>query len=309
MKIHSYPKVYALGHPAIEHLMDGTVYVQEKYDGSQFSWAWDEDGRLHARSKGTTQYGGSDNRTEPDGIFEKAVGYVRSLEPVNPGVIYRAEAFAKPKHNTLAYDRAPENGLVLFDVEVDPNKYLTPYQLADVAAGFGIEAARFIVDAPGDDISIDALKLWLEDESTLGGPKVEGVVIKNYDRFGRDGKILAGKYVSEAFKEKHKREWKGANPSQGDIVQNLIDSLNTEARWRKAVQHLRDDGALEGSPRDIGPLMKEVKRDTVAEEKEWIAGKLLEWAMPKISRALGSGLPEWYKAELAESQFAEADRG
>lgn len=304
MRIHSYPKVYNLGHPALEGLLDGTVYVQEKYDGSQFSWMWDEDGNLHVRSKGSTQYGGEENRTEPDTLFAGMVAYVRSLEPVNPGVVYRAEAFAKPKHNTLAYDRAPANGLILFDVEVEPNRFLTPHHHEGIASAFDIEAARFISGGPGEGLTLDVLKLWLEEESTLGGPLVEGVVVKNYDRFGKDGKILAAKYVSEAFQEKHRKEWRGSNPTAADIVQSLIDSLNTEVRWQKAVQHLRDEGQLEGTPRDIGVLMKEVKRDVISEEQEWITGKLLEWAMPKVSRALGSGLPEWYKQKLAEDQFS-----
>lgn len=36
--LNSYPKVYALGHPALAGLFDGPVIVQEKVDGSQFSF-------------------------------------------------------------------------------------------------------------------------------------------------------------------------------------------------------------------------------------------------------------------------------
>ncbi len=39
----------------------------------------------------------------------------------------------------------------------------------------------------------------LEKESILGG-KVEGIVVKNYARFGKDKKVLMGKYVSEQGK-------------------------------------------------------------------------------------------------------------
>lgn len=304
-EIHSYPKVHALGHPQIDGLLDGDVVVQEKYDGSQFSWMWDDAGNLHVRSKGGIQYGGAENRTDPDGIFSAAVAYLRGVDPNLPevGSIYRGEVFAKPKHNTLAYSRVPANGLILYDIELSPNRFAYVPVLEDKADQLGIEAARLFWMGLGSDVTLDWLKGLLENESTLGGPLVEGVVIKNYDRFGRDGKILAGKYVSDSFKEKHKREWKGSNPSAQDVVESLIASLNTPQRWEKAIQHLRDEGRLEGSVRDIGPLMKEVKRDTIEEEAEWIAAKLAEWATPKVARAMGSGLPEWYKERLAEGAF------
>ena len=41
------------------------------------------------------------------------------------------------------------------------------------------------------------------------------------------------------------------NPNRGDMIALLIQELTTPARWQKAVQHLREDGKLEGSPRDI----------------------------------------------------------
>lgn len=306
--LHSYPKVHALGHPFIDGILDGDVVVQEKYDGSQFSWTWDEAGNLHTRSKGGIQYGGPENRTDPDGIFSAAVAFLRHQVDPNPlrpvGAVYRGEVLAKPKHNTLAYSRIPLNGLILYDVEVAPNRFLEAQYLPTCADQVGVEPARLFFTGAGADITLDYLKGLLEHESTLGGVPVEGVVIKNYERFGRDGKILAGKYVSAAFKEKHKREWKGTNPSAQDIIDSLIASLNTPQRWEKAVQHLRDEGRLEGSLRDIGPLMAEVKRDTLEEEAEWIASKLAEWAKPKVGRAMGSGLPDWYKERLAEEALS-----
>jgi len=51
MRLNSYPKVYNLGHAAIVHLFDEPVTVEEKVDGSQFSFAL-IDGELSARSKG-----------------------------------------------------------------------------------------------------------------------------------------------------------------------------------------------------------------------------------------------------------------
>jgi hypothetical protein len=147
----------------------------------------------------------------------------------------------------------------------------------------------------------------LENESFLGGVKIEGVVAKNYTQFGRDGKVSMAKYVSEAFKEVHNKEWKLANPGQKDVVEGLIAGLRTEARWQKAVQHLAESGDLTHTPKDIGALMKEVKDDIIAEEVERIKGILWKHFSGKILRGASAGLAEWYKEELLKKQFEGED--
>lgn len=143
----------------------------------------------------------------------------------------------------------------------------------------------------------------LSNKSILGGQKVEGIVIKNYSRFGLDKKVLMGKYVSEEFKEVHAGEWKKANPSKGDITEFLINSYKTTSRWDKAIQHLRDSGKLTQSPKDIGALIKEVQDDIELEEKEEIKNKLYANVIPHIKRGVVSGLPEYYKQYLMNLQF------
>ncbi len=104
-------------------------------------------------------------------------------------------------------------------------------------------------------------------------------------------------------KESHNKEWKASNPSLSDVVDRIIATVKTEARWEKAAFRLRDLGQLENSPRDIGNLIKEVQRDVQEEEADFIQKKLLEWAMPRILRASSAGVPEWYKKRLLESAF------
>ena len=146
---------------------------------------------------------------------------------------------------------------------------------------------------------------FLERESILGGCKIEGIVVKNYSVFTKDKKAAMGKYVSEAFKEKHQGEWRKANPTQSDIVETLSAIYSTQARWQKALQHLREAGKLEGSPRDIGLLIQEVPNDILKEEEDQIKQTLFEHFWPKIRRGVTNGLPQWYKDELAKSAFSE----
>lgn len=304
MNIWSYPKVYALGHKAVEKIFDDNVLIQEKYDGSQFSWAWLE-GRLEVRSKSRIQYQGGlgEDGGVIDKMFEAGVEYLLGIKPV-PGFIFRGEYFTKPKHNTLAYPRMPDHGILLYDVESTLYEQdFIPGHLMTYGHLMNLEVAQRLGD--GENIDIENLHdLHLKQESSLGGP-MEGLVIKNYHQFGRDGKVLMAKVVDEKFKEKHTRSWKGRNPTQGDIIQQITASLNTEARFEKAVQHLRDEGRLIVGPEDIGPLMREVHRDIIDEEIDWITEKVMADVLPKIKRGLGKGLPEWYKAKLL-ADFTES---
>lgn len=320
-RLPSYPKVFALGHPSIADLLKGPVVVEEKLDGSQISFAWTRDEGLIVRSKGKTQYGPEGTL---DGMFVKAVDYLQTVEPVY-GYVFRAEYFTKPKHNTLAYDVAPANGLALFDAEaIDaPSSFWDRPTMERLAAQLGIGIVRDFtrelaeqvgsIDQEdgtpillGELLDLPTLTVLMQQESQLGGPKIEGVVVKNYNRFTPDGKVMMGKVVSDDFKERHSRDWKTRNPNRADILEDLTAALNTEARWRKAVQHLREDGVLTGTPADIGNLMREVKRDTMDEERAWILEKLAAYFLPKIERTIGRGLPEWFKAELAAGAFDDA---
>jgi protein required for attachment to host cells len=173
------------------------------------------------------------------------------------------------------------------------------------AERIGLEVVPILFEGKVD--SPEHLLSFLKRTSILGGQKIEGVVVKNYHRFGQDKKVLMGKYVSEAFKEVHSASWKESNPSVKDVIQTLIMSLKTPARWNKAIQHLRENGTLTDSPRDIGELIKEVHHDIKKECEDEIKDKLYRYALPSIMRGVVSGLPEWYKEELMKRQFTDSD--
>ena len=289
-KINSYPKVLAIGHRYIQDIFEGTYHAEEKLDGSQISFGI-IDGELYMRSKGAEIV--IDN---PEGMFSRAVESVKAIESLlTPGWIYRGEYLQKPKHNTLCYHRIPNNHIMIFDIETRPDNHL-PYDMKAVEAErIGLECVPQI---EFEFNGLDSIKESLLIESCLGGPNMEGIVIKNYDRITQDGKFMAGKFVSEVFKESHSKEWKAEHPSKGDIVQQIIDTLKTEARYHKAIQRLRDNGTLDQSPKDIGNLIKAVHEDVHTEEAEFIKQKLYDHAIKGIKRGVCGGLPEWYKEQL-----------
>ena len=294
-KLPSYGKVYALGHKANQDLLKDPIVAEEKVDGSQFSFGV-FNGNLLARSRNNQ----IDLEAPPD-LFKTAVQVIKGLKPdLKEGHIYRCEYLQKPKHNTLAYDRVPKNNLVLFDVSTPGEYYMDPHQKTEEADRLGLDPAAVIYTGPLTDM--DTLDKWLELESMLGGQKIEGVVLKNYERFNSDGKICTGKYVSEKFKERHQKDWKGRHESGSDIKFKIAGALQTETIWEKAVQHARDAGQLEGEPRDIGTLMKLLTQDIHYEHAEFIKDSLYEWASKDIIRMATRGFPEWYKRKLAEEQ-------
>jgi hypothetical protein len=293
--IREYAKVYNLGHKAIAELFADPVVIEEKVDGSQFSFGI-IDGELQCRSKGAII-----QLDSPPKMFAEGVEYVRSIEgKLVPGWTYRAEYLQRPKHNVLAYDRIPTNHLMLFDIDFGVENYCEPLTKAGVASCLGIEAVPCLYEGKVD--SLAQINAFLETRSVLGGQLVEGVVIKNPHRFGVDKKMLAGKLVREAFKEMHAHEWKGE--PKAEFIENLARRFCTEARWEKAVQHLRDEGKIEDSMRDMRFLVDEVKADVQAECLDDIKDALYAHFRKDLDRLYTRGLAEWYKERLAIRQWA-----
>lgn len=297
MSYHSYPSIYNLGHKAVRDIFTGAVLVEEKIDGSQFSFGV-LDGELVCASKRKQLI-----IDYPDKLFTQAVETAKRLAPhLTPGWIYRAEYLQKPKHNALAYSRIPTQHVMIYDISCGYEDYLGPDEKHGEAMRLGLECVPRLSPVAGEIVA-DTLRELLNLESALGNAKVEGVVIKNYGIFGPDKKALMAKFVSEEFKEKHAAAWKITNPKAGDIIFLLTSALRTEARWKKAIQHMREDGTLTDSPKDIGALLQEIKTDVEKECEEEIKEVLYKWALPKILRGVNAGFPEFYKQRLLDQQF------
>lgn len=293
---HSYPKLYNVGHSAVKDIFQDEVLVEEKVDGSQFSFG-KINGELKVRSKGVQI-----DPEHPEKMFTKAVNTAKELFPrLTEGYTYRGEYLQSPKHNALAYDRTPNQHIIIFDINTEEEQYLSYNDKVAEAFRLGLEVVPILyqgkVDRPEQLVEL------LEKVSVLGGQKIEGVVIKSYTKFGVDKKALMAKHVSEAFKEVHKHSWKEGNPTGKDFIALLAESYRTPARWNKAIQHLKERGQLTNTPKDIGLLMKEVQLDIREECTNEIKEKLFEYAWRNIGSSSVKGLAEYYKNILLESTF------
>lgn len=302
MNTAAFPKILHIGDKQISTLFEGIVEITEKVDGSQLGFG-KVDGELFVRSKGKEQ-----DLENPDMMFEKAVEYVKSIaDKIPDNITFYGEWLAKPKHNTLAYDRTPKNGIALFGVYNSTTR-----------EHFGMEAIEHwakILDVDtvpllykGEANAEGILDMVNDTVSYLGGQNIEGVVVKAYKPWMFMGQIpqtvMAGKYVTEAFKEVHNKNWKKENTGKGKL-EVAISQYKSEARWNKAIQHLRDDGTLTGTPKDIGPLIKEVREDIISEEKENIKDQLWEIYKNDFLAAATNGLPQFYKEKLVLGEVNE----
>jgi len=296
----AYPKIFAIGTDYIKDIFTQPVEVTEKVDGSMVAFGKTEDGTLFARSKGKQlilEY--------PEKMFTDAVEYIKIISdkiPLNHA--FYCEYLRKPKHNALAYNTIPKNNLVLFGVYKIKEHSFYPIGLQKFANLLDIDRAPVIYR--GMINNADELLNFLELESYLGGPRVEGVVVKNYNLpfllGGQPIPLMAGKFVSEKFKEVHSRTWKGEHSSKGKW-ETFLESYRTEARWDKAIQHLREKGELENSPRDIGPLIKEIQRDIEEEERDNILNFLWKEFGTQVLRKSIAGFPEYFKEKLLKESF------
>lgn len=297
----SYPKIYNLGHREIRDLLTSPVVVQEKVDGSQISFQEDSKGDLRIRLNGSAF-----RPENPPKLFSMAVETIIGLHEngkLSPGFTYRGEAVCTPRHNVLTYERIPRGGLILFDIDCGNQDYCTPQEVERYADELDLEVVPTFYEGMLE--TYDQLQELLHHPSHLGGAIVEGIVIKNYKLFGMDKKALMAKVVRDSFREAHKIAWK--KPAGENIIEAITKSLKTEARWQKAVIHFKEKGLLTDSPKDIGPLLKEISADILGEEESNIRDALFKWAWKPLSKEVTRGFPEWYKDQLVKQQFAAAE--
>jgi len=297
--IPDYGKIFHIGSSECSQILDGDVYLQEKIDGSQFSFAKIGD-KLHFRSKAIPFV--EDEITKSQKMFIEGVDAIVALkEKLPPNVTFRGEYLRVPRHNTLVYDRVPPNHVIIFDV-MDNGRILYPEEAVTLTASLGFE---YVPCEKVSSLTLEGLHEYLQRKSCLGAVKVEGCVIKNYARFSPYGGTLMAKFVSEEFKELNKGVWKVNRAAKADIKELLGMEIGQPARYLKSIQRLEETNSLEMSPRDIGKLFKEVQKDLEEECTNYLKDRLFEVFWPHISRVATRGIPTYYKEWLLKRGFAE----
>jgi hypothetical protein len=296
--LRGYSSPLALGHKGLENLWKGTVYVQEKADGSQISFGLDETGTLSVKSRT------HDITLDVSGMWKPALEFLDTIkDKLHPGWIYRGEYLKSPHHNALVYGRIPTNYIMLYDIDKGDQDYLMLVELAEESNRIGLECVPLLA-VYTEEPDVKELMAFLERDSILGGVKIEGIVCKNYALYGADHKVIMGKLVSKDFQEKNSSKQR----SEGkDFIELLSAKYATEARWRKAVQHLRESGTIQGIPQDIPLVMNEIDDDLEKECGEEIKETVFKHFFPSMKKMIKRGMPEWYREVLLQEQFQSQD--
>lgn len=311
--IPSYTKILTLGSSMTENALAGDIIIQEKIDGSQFSFGLNEDKQLVFRSKSVAMY--IDNFSQ---MFQEGIQYVTSIEKLikerfESDTYFYCEYLRQPVHNTLKYEKIPKNHLILFDI-LSKGAWAKRNDLEAAAVILGIDVipelwkgnlGKYLREKNEKGYSTpgDFFKRMTETViSCLGNEIIEGVVIKNYEQtilLGGHVFPLFTKFVREGFKERNDLNWKTG--SRKGKTEEYISSFQNENRWKKALFYLRDKGLLQNHPKDLALLIPRVKEDIIEEEKENIKNFFYNTYKDEIVRTATRGLPEWYKLHLLEN--------
>lgn len=299
-KLNAPPKIYQLGSRYTKQVFEDEVIIEEKVDGSQFSFCKYND-ELHMRSKRVRLYD-----AESSGDFKHIVQYLLdNIDKIPENICFYGEYLGKPRQNTLKYDRVPKNYLVIFGGKyVDTDEWISSRTVLYAYADFmGFEIVPLLFK--GKILKFNKkLDEFLNRESFLGGPQIEGFVVKNYHKQYQFANLtipfLSAKYVREEFKEINDTNHK-KNFNKKSKYEYIKESYRTEARWDKAIQYLRDAGELTGDVKDIGPLICRIGKDIIEEESENIKEQLYNLYIKEITRTATHGFPEYYKKKLMEN--------
>ena len=159
----------------------------------------------------------------------------------------------------------------------------------------------------GPFISWDHCRSFL-NKSTAYGPEQEGIVIKNQTKLGNSDnrypvyiKIVNDKFKESQHSKKPPKEIDPEKEAEKQKAAELASSIVTEARVRKLILKLIDDGKLpaELKPTDMGAVMKLLPRlvfeDCAKEENETVkflgeyAGKFIAAEAAKHARKIVIG--------------------
>lgn len=280
---HQYPKIYALGSAEVADILKYQVEVTEKVDGSQIGFGV-INGELIIRSKSSLIV-----QSQPNKLFANATAYIISIKDrLDPGWFYYGECLQSPRHNKLKYERVPRNNIALYGVKDDEGVFCAYDEVHEIASILEVDCVPLLGYGHR---TVEDLERYIKLNKSFLGGDIEGIVINS-------GCGLA-KLVRQEFKEVMRE--KRPKAVQGDTdkaVQETFAAFCTQARWDKAIQHLRESGEIVGSNSDIGLIIREIQRDVLEEEGEYV--KELLWSMfrRKFLSAVVEGFPKYYQERL-----------
>jgi hypothetical protein len=283
-----YPKIYRLGTPETEGILDGLVTIHEKIDGANLS-IWMEKGEIHV---------GSRNQEITEG-FNGAYEYclndsgIRKLLSDHPN--YRLYGEWLVRH-TLQYKETAYRKFYLFDIFVDTER-LDQINIMTIAAKYSINIAKFfgLFSRP----SLDKINQFI-GLSDLGD-QGEGVVIKNRDFINQFGDNCYAKIVTESFRENNGLKFE-ANSKHSEsywetwVTHKYVTLSRVEKAMNKSQPMIDTPLDLQHTSRIVGM----VTHDIVTEEAWEIFNRVPKLDFKVLKNILSKKIAFIYKEILSE---------
>ena len=278
------------------------IQITTKIDGANASIAWDETtGKLEIFSR--------TNLLNSPGALRGFYDYIKTeVEPKTDWSIYKDFVFFGEwcVGHTCKYDPSWYNKWRVYDIWCkSAGCYVSQERVKATCKHLGLEYIEELYFGPF--ISWDHCRSFLS-KSTAYGNEQEGIVIKNQSKLGNENNRAPAylKIVNEKFKEaqhsnKEKKSVDPAVEAEKAEAAKLAASIVTEARVRKLILKLIDEGKLpaELKPKDMGTVMKLLPKmcfdDCMKEELETVkqlgeyAGKCIAAETAKQARKIVIG--------------------
>ena len=243
-------------------ILDGTVGVQPKIDGTNGSIWW-EDGEIKCGSRNRQINSlDEDNQGFMNTVLTKYKDRLTQLFTIFPE--WRLYGEFLVSHSLKTYEEDAWGKFYIFDVFSDLRETFIPYQ--DYSPHLRDMNLDYIpVIATLDNADQERVESLLEKNTFLikdGCSYGEGLVLKNYDYVNKYGRVLWAKVVANKFKEAHVKEMGGAKIEYQPVIERKIaEKYVTVVRIDKMVEEMG-----EWSQRRIPELFNRIYHDVVAEE-------------------------------------------
>lgn len=228
MKFERYQHVERLGTDEVEGIINGTVYVFPKLDGSNFTAFVDDKGKPRAGSRNRIIDIGCDNQGAC--AYFMAQDKFKKFFEKYPTVRIFGEYLIK--HTIKNYEDDAWKKIYIFDVLKD-GKYLRYEEYKGMLEEFDIEyiPVLAVLNSPTEEEVRNLVDqaTFLCKEGTYG----EGVVCKNYDFVNKYGRITWAKVVRENFKVSKKVGRHIDYCTEVDIVEKLCTPEYIEKEFAK----------------------------------------------------------------------------
>ena len=271
-------------------------YIQEKIDGSQFSFSTHiTENKDKKQIREMVYTCGNTERNSDAALFKKAITVLEILKyNFTPDLVYHAEMITSKRHNIVEYERMPHHFVVVYDIS-NEKQYFSIEEMIKECQRAGLEFVPAIYTNTNPEVNphekcLELIKDIEEGRllSILGG-KPEGVVLKCSRFVNLKGETVNTKikYVTSLFKEiRHVKKPTRTRQSIAEFISWVGEHFNLPARFAKGRQHLEiRHNITKDTPNYYEHLCKELDSDLIKEQSDliqaFIENEYRIWKKPK----------------------------